>query len=354
MPTKRKSTKLPELTKQQKLEIYYYMRLTRTIEEKLANLYRQGKVVGGLYSSLGQEGQSVGAAYALREGDFLAPMIRNLGALIVKGVRPREIFTQYMAKATSPTQGKDSVVHFSDMKRGIIGPISHLGDLIPVMSGIALASKIKKLGLVALTFIGDGGASTGITHEGLNMAAVLRVPFVLVVEDNGYAYSTPKKKQVLIENFADRAGGYGIPGETVDGNDVLAVYKAARRAVDRARAGGGTSLLEVKTFRMKGHAEHDDARYVPPALLEKWRKRDPIDRYVKYLKRERIATANDLNEINQRIDDETQRDLQFAENSAPARAEVAFEDVYAQPVGEKPDLRVRPWTVGVTHEGSGK
>lgn len=312
------------------------------IEEKLTNLYRQGKVVGGLYRSLGQEGQSVASAYALEPGDFLAPMIRNLGALIVKGLKPREVFTQYMARATSPTGGKDGVVHMSDMERGIIGPISHLGDLIPVMTGIALASKMKKLGIVSMTYIGDGGASTGIFHEALNMAAVLRAPFILIVEDNGFAYSTPKRKQVLIENFADRAAAYGIPGETVDGNDVIAVYEATRRAAVRARKGEGPTLLEVKTFRMKGHAEHDDARYVPPKLLKQWRARDPIDRFVILLKKDRKIPAVELQRIDAEVEAEIDQDLAYAEQSPFPNPETAFENVYTHPISPRPDARVMP------------
>ncbi|MBI4468375.1 MAG: thiamine pyrophosphate-dependent dehydrogenase E1 component subunit alpha [Acidobacteria bacterium] len=344
-PASRRSSQTrttPSLIRDQQLEIYYYLRLTRSIEEKLANLYRQGKIVGGLYRSLGQEGQSVGSAYALQKGDFLAPMIRNLGSLIVKGVRPWEIFTQYMARATSPTGGKDGVVHLSDIERGIIGPISHLGDLIPVMTGIALASKMKKLGIVALTYIGDGGASTGIFHEALNMAAVLKAPFILIVEDNGFAYSTPKCKQVLIENFADRAAGYGIPGETVDGNDLLAVYEATGRAAERARRGDGPTLLEVKTFRMKGHAEHDDARYVPQELLEYWRARDPVDRYIKTLTESGLASEADLREIDERVEAELQHDLEFAEQSPFPNPESAFENVYSHPTGPRWDGRVMP------------
>ncbi|HXF04712.1 MAG TPA: thiamine pyrophosphate-dependent dehydrogenase E1 component subunit alpha [Blastocatellia bacterium] len=324
------------LTREQLLEIYYYMKLTRTIEERLTHLYRQGKIVGGLYRSLGQEGESVASAYALEPGDFIAPMIRNLGSLLVRGVKPWEIFTQYMARGTSPTRGKDSVVHFGSVERGIIPPISHLGDLIPVMAGIALASKMKRLRSVALTYIGDGGTSTGVFHEGLNFAAVFKLPLIVVAEDNGYAYSTPKHKQMAIENIADRAIGYGIFGETVDGNDVEAVYAATRRAVERARQGLGPTLLEVKTFRMRGHAEHDDARYVPAELFEHWRQKDPIDRLVRYLRENNLASEDDLAGIDSRIDAEVEHDLRYAEQSPMPDPSIALQDVYYEGVGSFP------------------
>ncbi len=318
------------LTREQLLDMYYYMKLTRMVEERLQRLYRQGKIVGGLYRSLGQEGESVASAYALEEGDFLAVMIRNLGALFVRGIRPWEIFTQYMGKGTSPTRGKDSIVHFGSVERGIIPPISHLGDLIPVMAGIALASKMQRKRSVALTYIGDGGTSTGVFHEGLNFAAVLKLPLIVIAEDNGYAYSTPKHRQMAIENIADRAIGYGIFGETVDGNDVIAVYHATRRAIERAREGLGPTLLEVKTFRMRGHAEHDDAWYVPREVLEYWQKRDPILRLEIYLKEHGMADETDFEAITHRIEQEIEADLQYAEQSPMPDPRIALEGVYAE------------------------
>src|SRR5262245_55869545 len=266
------------LGREQQLELYRYLKLNRMTEDRLGNLYRQGKVVGGLYSSRGQEAVSVGSAYALAPQDVLAPLIRNLGALFVRGVQPREVMMQYMARGGGPTGGKDGNVHFGDLARGLVAPISMLGALIPVMAGVALAGRMQKKDLVALTYIGDGGTSTGDFHEGLNLASVLQVPFVLVAEHNGYAYSTPTSRQMRVKDIVVRAAAYGIPGEIVDGNDVLAVYEVTRRAVERARAGGGPMLIEAKTFRMKGHAEHDDAGYVPRPVFEEWKKRDPIDR----------------------------------------------------------------------------
>src|ERR1700760_112438 len=278
-----------ELSRQQHLDLYYHMRLNRAVEDTMVKLFRQNKIVGGLYSSLGQEAVSVGTASALQKKDWLAPMIRNIGALLVKGVPPRDIFTQHMAKYTSPTLGKDGTSHFGDLEDlHIVSPISMLGDLIPVMTGVAMAGRYLGQKIVALTWIGDGGSSTGVFHEGLNFAAVQKAALVLVLENNQWAYSTPVRRQVPIENLADRGKAYGIASYIVDGNDVVAVYTAAKEAVDRARAGEGPVLIEVKTFRRRGHAQHDPAEYVPPKELEYWEKRDPIVLYEKFLMDEKL------------------------------------------------------------------
>src|SRR5437763_6744463 len=223
------------LTAEQMLELYRWLQLTRLVEEKLVNLYRQTKVVGGVFRSLGQEATAVGTCYALRSHDFISPLIRDLGAVLVKGIRPREIFAQYMAKAWGRSEGRDLNIHFGDIGRGFIGPISHLGDMIPVMTGIVLAARMQKKDALAVAYIGDGGMSTGAFHEGLNFAAVQRLPLVVVAEHNWYAYSTPTSKQCAVSNLADRAAGYGIPGYVVDGNDVVACYEVMKRAVESGR-----------------------------------------------------------------------------------------------------------------------
>lgn len=322
-----------DLSRERQLELYRFMKLNRMVEERLGNLYRQGKVVGGLYSSRGQEATSVGSAYALGPQDFMGPLIRNLGSMLVRGVQPREVMMQYMAKGGSPTGGKDGNTHFGDLARGLVAPISMLGALIPVMAGVALAGRMQGKDLVALTYIGDGGTSTGDFHEGLNMAAVLGVPLVLIAEHNGYAYSTPTARQMRVRDIAARAAAYGIPGEIVDGNDVLAVYATTRRAVERARAGGGPTLIEAKTFRMKGHAEHDDAGYVPPELFELWKRRDPIERFERHLLGLELASPAELERITQAIDGELVAEMDFALASPMPPPERALEGVYAR-VGE--------------------
>ena len=318
-----------DLSRERQVELYHFLRLNRMTEDRLSNLYRQGKVVGGLYSSRGQEAISVGSAYALGRQDIVGPLIRNLGSYFVRGVKPREVMMQYMARADSPTGGKDANTHFGDIERGLVAPISMLGSLIPVMAGVALAGRMQGKDLVAMTYIGDGGTSTGDFHEGLNFAAVLNVPLVLIAENNGWAYSTPTSKQMKVRNIVVRATAYGIAGEMVDGNDVLAVYEATKRAVERARGGGGPTLIEAKTFRMKGHAEHDDAGYVAPELFEEWKTKDPIERFERYLLSNGLATEDELRRIVATIDEELNREVDAALASPFPPPERAFEGVYA-------------------------
>ncbi|MGH9774897.1 MAG: thiamine pyrophosphate-dependent dehydrogenase E1 component subunit alpha [Candidatus Acidiferrales bacterium] len=319
------------LTREQQLELHYFMRLNRSLEERMVRLFRQNKIVGGLYSSLGQEAVSVGTAYALEPRDWLAPMIRNIGALLVKGFRPRDIFTQHMAKFTSPTHGKDGTSHFGDLKdRHVVSPISMLGDLIPVMTGVAIAGRFLGQKIVTLTWIGDGGSSTGAFHEGMNFAAAQRAPIVVVVENNGWAYSTPVQRQVPIENLADRAKAYGIASSIADGNDVLAVYDATKEAVEMCRAGRGPFLLEVKTMRMKGHAQHDAADYVPKEMIDYWHLRDPIVRFEKYLTENRLWNEKEKSAIESRIERELDEDQKFAEESPLPPPELAEQGVYCE------------------------
>ena len=318
-----------ELTRQQYLDLYYYMRLNRAVEDTMVKLFRQNKIVGGLYSSLGQEAISVGTSYALEKKDWLAPMIRNIGALLVKGVPPRDIFMQHMAKYDSPTKGKDGTSHFGDLDNlHIVSPISMLGDLIPVMAGVAMAGRYLGQKIVAMTWIGDGGSSTGVFHEGLNFAATQKAPFVLVLENNLWAYSTPVRRQVPLENLADRAKAYGIESYIVDGNDVVAVYSAAKEAVERARAGEGPILIEAKTFRRLGHAQHDPAEYVPKEMRSYWEARDPITLYEKFLTSEKLLDASGKKEIEQKLDTLLAREREFAENSPLPPGELAETGVY--------------------------
>src|SRR6202163_1673712 len=340
-----------ELTRQQYLDLYYYMRLNRAVEDTMVKLFRQNKIVGGLYSSEGQEAISVGTAYALEKKDWLAPMIRNIGALLVKGVPPRDIFTQHMAKYTSPTRGKDGTSHFGDLENlHIVSPISMLGDLIPVMTGVAMAGRYLGQKIVAMTWIGDGGSSTGVFHEGLNFAATQKAPFVLILENNGWAYSTPVRRQVPLENLADRGKAYGITSYIVDGNDVVAMYKTAKEAVDRARAGEGPILIEAKSMRMRGHAQHDAADYVPKEMPEYWEKRDPIARHEKFLMEQKLLDAKSKKDIETKIDTLLQADRDFAENSPMPPPEFAEKGVYCTgddchkitPRWERPISQVTP------------
>src|SRR5438034_8289467 len=276
------------LSKQQHIEIYRWMLLNRKMEQALENLYKQGKVVGGVYFGLGQEACSCASAYALKKDEWLGPLIRNQGSLLVRGFSARDVMMQYMAKAGSPTKGRDASSHFGDIyKRNVVAPISTLGDLIPVLAGVALGARLQGKHIAVMTYIGDGGQSTGVTYEGINFAAVQNLGLVLFIESNLWAYSTPSEMQYRCKDLAERAIGYGIPGVIVDGTDACQVYDAARDAVERAHRGEGPTLIEAKMMRMKGHAIHDAAAYVPKPMLHFWKKRDPIARFENYLVKEK-------------------------------------------------------------------
>jgi len=311
--------------------IYYYLRLTRSLETRLTNLYRQGKVIGGLYSSLGQEGESVASAYALEPHDVLSPLIRNLGSMLVKGARPVEVLRQYMAKAEGPTAGREMNIHFNDLTLGYLGQISHLGDMVPVMAGIALTFRMRGQPRVGLVYVGDGATSTGAFHEGVSFAAVQRVPLVVVVEHNGYAYSTPTSRQTAVTRLADKAYAYGLPAVTVDGNDVFAVYEATKAAVGRARAGGGVSLVEVVTYRRRGHAQHDDQRYQSREEIARWESNDPVDRYVARVTSDGWLDATELAETDERVEGELDAAVDACEREPLPAPESALAGVYADP-----------------------
>jgi TPP-dependent pyruvate/acetoin dehydrogenase alpha subunit len=330
------------LTDNQLLEMYYFARLARDIEERLVILFRQSKVIGGLYRSLGQEGESVATAYALKRTDAVLPLIRNMGTLTTMGVRPREIFRQYMAKGTSNSRGRDLNIHIVNLPAAgaaepvIVGPISMLGDSIPVAAGIAMGARMRASRtpgqaepLVAMAWIGDGATSTGAFHEGMNFAAVQKLPLVVVVEDNKYAYSTPVSKQMAITRVDERAASYGIPHELVDGNDMLAVYDAAKRMVDRARAGEGASLLGVDTMRMQGHAQHDDARYVPREMLEEWETKDPLPRFRRTLIEKGTAKDRNFDEIDRRTKELAATEADLAIEEPPPDPGTVARGVYA-------------------------
>jgi TPP-dependent pyruvate/acetoin dehydrogenase alpha subunit len=319
------------MEKQQQLDLYYYLQLTRLLEDKLENLLKQGKIVGGLFRSLGQEATAVGSAYALDKdhNDIVSPLTRDMGAMMVMGATPREVFSSYLARVTSPNQGRDQNIHFTDLERGFIGTVSPLGTLVSVMNGVVLATKLQGKKTVGMVYIGDGATSTGAFHEAANFAAVQNLPLVIVAEHNGYAYTTPTTKQMRIQNLADRAKAYGMPSEIVDGNDVEAVYEAAKRAVDQAREGGGPTLIEAKTFRMRGHAAHDNQSYVAKELLEEWRKKDPIENYQRKLIDNQIATQQELEEISGKVETLIDEDLAWTENQGIFKGEDASTGVYA-------------------------
>ena len=323
-----------DLDREQLLELYYYMRLTRTLEERLETLKRQGKLAGSVFRSLGQEADAVGSAYALDQaaGDMVGPLIRNLGSVLVFGGTPLEVLRQNLTRGTGPTRGRDWGFSYGDPDRGFIPHIANLGTMIPVMAGVALKFKISGEPRVALVYSGDGATSTGTFHEGLNLAAVQQLPLVVIVEHNQYAYSTPAERQYAVTDLVEKAVAYGIPSAQADGNDVLAVYGVTKEAVARARDGGGVTLIELKTYRRTGHAEHDDQRYVPEGEIEDWKARDPLDRYlVKLTLESGWFEMEELVEIDKRVNREVDEATEQCLGESMPEGETALGDVYADP-----------------------
>lgn len=305
-----------DLERDQLLDIYYFMRLTRAVDDRLLLLYNQGKIPGAAFSQRGHEAISVAAAYALGPADIIAPMHRDLGAYLVRGMSAGRIMAQHLGRAAGPSRGRDTNMHgLGDLSLGIIGFVSMLPDSLPVTVGVGLSFWLRRQARVAMTFFGDGSTSTGKWHETLNFAGVFRLPVVFICENNQYAFSTPVSRQFAIQDIADRAAGYGFPGMIVDGNDVLAVYEVVREAVERARQGDGPTLIECKTMRMRGHAHHDDARYVPEDFLQKWEKRDPIRRYEEILQKRDILTPDVRRQIEERVMVDLEDAQAFAEQS---------------------------------------
>jgi TPP-dependent pyruvate/acetoin dehydrogenase alpha subunit len=320
------------LRREQLIEIYRWMLLNRRMETALENLYKQGQVVGGVYFGLGQEACSCASAFALRKDDWLGPMIRNQGSLLVRGFSPADIMMQYMAKAGSPTKGRDASSHFGDIeRRNVVSPISTLGDLIPVLAGVALGARLQGKHIAVMTYIGDGGQSTGATYEGLNFAAVQNLGLVLMVENNLWAYSTPADMQFRVKDLAERAIAYGIPGVIVDGTDACQVYDACYEACERARRGEGPTLIEAKMMRMKGHAIHDAAEYVPKPLFEYWKRRDPIARLENYLvNKKKWLTSAENEKLITDVEQQLETDREIAVNSPMPSPESAAGGVYCE------------------------
>jgi TPP-dependent pyruvate/acetoin dehydrogenase alpha subunit len=313
-----------QLEQNELLQIYYFMRLTRMMEDRTRTLFLQGKVVGGVYTAQGHEATTVGAAMMLRDGDVIVPQHRDLGMHLVRGTSPRAVMCQWLAREDSPTMGRDGQLHIGDMHHGVVPSISMLGESLAVACGVGLTMKVRKRSTLVLAPCGDGASNTGPFHESLNFASVQKLPIVFLIENNGYAYSTPGYKQFAIQNLADRALSYGMPNESVDGNDVLAVMEAVERAIEHVRGGNGPALIECKTFRVRGHSEADKADYVPQELREEWLAKDPIKRFEAYLTKQQILTEARKADIEAKIKATIDDAVHFAEQSpAPDPATVA-------------------------------
>ena len=293
------------------LAIYEQLYVPRAIEEKMLRLIRQGRI-SKWFSGYGQEAIAVGCALGLEDRDYVLPMHRNTGVWTARGVPLRPLFCQLMGRDGGFTGGRDRTYHFGLPERRIVGMISHMAAMLPVACGLGLASQLREERFAALCFAGDGATREGDFHEAMSLAGLWKLPVLFVVENNGYGLSTPVEEAVPTENVADAAAGYGMPGEVVDGNDVLDVIRAVRRAADRARAGEGPSLLEMKTFRMRGHEEASGTAYVPDALLAEWAARDPVERLARKALEAGRVDEDELESIRSRIARKIEDDVEYA------------------------------------------
>ena len=319
------------LDREDLLAIFRNLLLTRGIEDRGHILYKQGKIPGSFYTGRGNEAAAVGVATAMGPDDVGTPLHRDMGVHVVRGVQPWRIFAQYMGRTDGPTRGRDGNVHMADQRLGLIAMVSHLPAMLPVAVGCALAFRIREERRVALAWFGEGASARGDTHEGMNLAGTRRLPVVFICDNNGWAYSTPTHLEYACEHLADRAQAYGFEGVVVDGTDVLAVYREAKRAIEKARAGGGPTLVECQTLRMEGHAVHDDAFYVPKELFEEWAKRDPVERFRTWLRENADLADEEEDEIRSDIKKTLNDAIRRAEESPLPDAGSVAEGVYASP-----------------------
>ena len=295
---------------------YRALRVPRAVEDKMLRLIRQNRL-SKWFSGYGQEAIAVGCALALKDRDWLLPMHRNLGVWTTRGVPLRPLFCQLMGREGGFTKGRDRTFHFGLPERRIVGMISHLAAMLPVADGLGLASRLRGEDAVAVAFTGEGATREGDFHEALNLAAVWSLPVIFVVENNGYGLSTPTADALPVTDIADAAAGYGMPGVVVDGNDLDSVIASVGAAVARARSGEGPTLLEMKTFRVRGHEEASGTKYVPPALIAEWETRDPVDRY-----RARLADLGVAVDVLDAIDAEIEAEIEAVAEWALTQPEV--------------------------------
>src|SRR5438067_288260 len=319
------------LDREDLLAVYRNLVLTRGIEERGHILYRQGKIPGSFYTGRGNEAASVGVAVAMGQDDVGTPLHRDMGVHVVRGVEPWRIFAQYMGRVDGPTRGRDGNVHMADAKLGLIAMVSHLPAMLPVAVGAALAFRIREEKRVAVAWFGEGASARGDCHEGMTLAGVRKLPVVFLCDNNQWAYSTPTHLEYATEHVADRAQAYGFEGVVVDGTDVLAVYREARRAIEKARAGGGPTLLECLTLRMEGHAVHDDAFYVPKQMFERWAENDPLERFRTWLRDNADMSDEEEEEIGADVKKTLNDALKRAEDSPLPDPSSLTEGVFATP-----------------------
>jgi pyruvate dehydrogenase E1 component alpha subunit len=307
----------------------YYMSMMRELEDRIERkLYRQGKIVGGVYVGRGQEAIPVGTALLAGPEDVMLPSHRDQAVFLIRGVTPGRILAQYMGRAGGLTRGRDGNMHMGDMKHGLVAIISALAATVPVAAGVAMALRYRGSSGVAFSYFGDGATSRGDWHEGVNFATVQKLPVVFICNNNQYAYSTPLNLQMACANVADRGAAYNMPSEIVDGNDVLAVHSATRRAVEHARSGKGPYLLECKTFRMTGHSAHDAAHYVPKGMFDEWGKLDPIVRLEARMLEEGWADTAEIEQNRALVRREVDEAVEWADASPLPDPSTVLDDVY--------------------------
>ncbi len=319
------------LDREDALQMYRHMLITRGVEERGHILYRQGKIPGSFYTGRGNEGASVGAAWAIRDGDLACALHRDMGVHIARGLEPWRIFAQYMGRVDGPTKGRDGNVHLADIRLGMITMVSHLPAMLPVAVGCALAFRIREEAKCAFAWSGDGATARGDFHEGVNLAAVRKLPCVFIIDNNQWAYSTPRHLGFNTPNVSDRAAGYGVPSVVVDGTDILASFEAVRDARERAVAGEGPTVIELVTLRMEGHAVHDDAFYVPKEDFEVWSAKDPIERFRTFLIENTGLTDDEDEQIRAGVKRLLTEQLEKAEASPEPDPESAMGPVFASP-----------------------
>jgi TPP-dependent pyruvate/acetoin dehydrogenase alpha subunit len=324
------------LTTDDRRALLRFMLLMRATEERALSLYRQGKVPGSFYDGRGQEATAVGPAFALAPRDRACILHRDLGAHLVRGVTPGRVLAQMMGRAGGVTGGKDGNMHFADHRLGCVQMVSMLPDMALVACGLAIAFQMRGQPRVAMTWFGDGATANGQWHEAMNVAGIRRLPVVFILENNQWAYSTPNEREFAVDPL-ERAAGYGFPGTKVDGNDVEAVFQAAAEACERARSGGGPTLIEAETMRMHGHGAHDDMRYVPRELLDEWEARDPIRRY------EERLHADDVEAIRASVNEELDRETEWALAQPMPEPSAATAGVFADGDPELGDGQA-PWS----------
>jgi len=309
--------------------MYRKMLEIRCFEEKVFELYGQNLVPGTIHLYAGEEAVAVGVCSSLRKDDYITSTHRGHGHCIAKGAELKRTMAEILGKKTGYCKGKGGSMHIADFTVGMLGATAVVGAGLPIAVGAGLSAKLRKTDQVVACFFGEGASNQGTFHESLNIASAWSLPVIFVCENNLYAMGTRQSRIMNVENIADRAPAYGIPGVTVDGNDVLAVFEASQKAVDRARGGGGPTLIECKTYRQKGHSRVDPAKYRPKEEVEQWLARDPLRRFKEALLQNSLISPPELREIEDKVAVNIEEAVKFALQSPYPAPEEALEDVYA-------------------------